>query len=288
MTSGSAICDRSVMTIASVAHRLAAAGCVFAEKEASILVEVSRTAEELAAMVARREAGEPLEHVVGWTDFRGIRFAVDEGVFVPRARSGFLVEEAASLIRCMSGSGCAVVVVDLCCGVGAIGGALAAELPQVDLHAADIDPRAIACARINLATLGGAVHRGDLFAALPRRLRRRTDMVVASPPYVPTAEIRLLATEAREYESILALDGGADGTDMVGRIARGAREWLSPDGCLALEVGDSQIDRVALRLEDLGYLTRAVTSAEYGSAVVVGRRPRRAMRFRDAGTTSPR
>ena len=86
----------------------------------------------------------------------------------------------------MTGSGRIVVVVDLCCGVGAIGGALAAELPQMDLHAADIDPRAVACAKLNLATWGGAVHQGDLFAALLRRLRRRTDVLVASPPYVPT------------------------------------------------------------------------------------------------------
>jgi release factor glutamine methyltransferase len=262
------------MTIASAASRLAAAGCVYAEEEASILVEVSRRARELDAMVARRVAGEPLEYVVGWTEFRGIRFAVDEGVFVPRARSGFLVEEVASLIRCMAGPGRAVVVVDLCCGVGAIGGAVAAELPHVDLHAADIDPRAVACAKLNLAAWGGAVYQGDLFAALPRRLRRRTDVLVASPPYVPTEQIRLLPTEAREFESIIALDGGVDGVDMVKRIARGARQWLSPDGCLALEVGDNQIDRVALMLQDFGYLTRAITSEKYGSAVIIGRSPR--------------
>lgn len=262
------------MTTASVALRLAAAGCVYAEEEASILVGSSRTVEELETAVARREAGEPLEYVVGWTDFRGIRFAVDEGVFVPRTRSGFLVEEAASLIRCLAGPGRPVVVVDLCCGVGAIGGALAAELPQVDLHAADIDPRAVACAERNLATCGGVVHQGDLFAALPRRLRRRTDVLVASPPYVPTEEIRLLAPEARDFESTVALDGGVDGFDLVRRIARDARQWLSADGCLALEVGEGQIDRVALMLDDFGYLTRAVTSEAYGSAVVIGRRLR--------------
>ncbi len=262
------------MTIASAARRLAGAGCVHAEEEASILAEASSTPDELDAMVARRAAGEPLEHVVGWADFRGLRLVVDAGVFVPRPRSGLLVEEAASLVRCIGGSGRAVVVVDLCCGVGAIGAALAAELPQVDVHAADVDPRAVACAERNLSGWGGSVHEGDLFAALPRRLRRRTDVLVASPPYVPTEEIRLLPPEAREFESGVALDGGADGFDVVRRIARGARQWLSTHGRLALEVGPSQVDDAARILDELGYLTRAVTSEDYGSAVVVGRPPR--------------
>ncbi len=262
------------MTIASVAERLAVAGCVYAEEEASILVQVSHTAEQLDAMVARRAAGEPLEHVVGWAEFRGLRFVLDGGAFVPRARSGFLVEEAASLVRCLATPGRAVVVVDLCCGVGAIGAALAAELPQVDLYAADIDPHAVACAERNLVALGSRVYQGDLFEALPRRLRRRTDVVVASPPYVPTDEIRLLTAEAREFEPRVALDGGADGLDLVWRIARGAHQWLAPAGCLALELGESQVDRAAPMVEDCGYVVRAVTSDDYGSAVIIGRRLR--------------
>lgn len=262
------------MSITSAVGRLAAAGCVHASEEASILAAAAGTAEQLDALVARRAAGEPLEYVLGWTDFRGIRLSVDDGVFVPRARSGFLVEEAASLVRCLSGAGRTVVVVDLCCGVGAIGAALAAEVPLVTLHAVDIDPRAVACAERNLDALGGVVHQGDLFAALPRRLRRRTDVVVASPPYVPTAQIPLLPAEAREFESATALDGGDDGLDVVRRIARGARPWLSPRGCLALEVGEAQVEPVVDLLEELGYPTRPVTSQEYGSAVVVGRRPR--------------
>lgn len=262
------------MTDTSVVGQLAAAGCVHAAEEASILNAAAVTAEHIDALVARRAAGVPLEYVVGWSDFRGIRFAVDEGVFVPRARSGFLVEEAASLIRCLSGSDSRVVVVDLCCGVGAIGAALAAEVPRIDLHAADIDPRAVACAEQNLIACGGVVHQGDLFTALPRRLRRRTDVIVASPPYVPTAEIPLLPAEARVFESGIALDGGDDGLGLVRRIARGARQWLSPRGCLAVEVGEAQVEAAADILEELGYPTRPVSSQEYGSGVVIGRRPR--------------
>lgn len=263
--------DGSALSVPAVAVRLETAGCVFAEAEAAILVEAAGTPDELDSMVARRASGAPLEHVVGWTVFRGIRFAVDEGLFVPRARSGLLVDEAASLVRCLAGPGRDVVVVDLCCGVGAIGGALAAELPHVVLHSVDVEPRAVACARRNLAPWNGAVHLGDLYEALPRRLRRRTDLVVASPPYVPTGELRLLGPEAREFEPVVALDGGVEGLDLVARIARGARQWLARDGCLALEVGERQTEPVTAMLEDLGYVPRAVTSEEHGAAAVIGR-----------------
>ncbi len=257
------------MTAASPAARLAAAGCVHAEEEARLLQEASRTPEELESMVARRVAGAPLEHVVGWAAFRGRRFRVDDGVFVPRARSGLLVEEAASLARCLAGSGRRVVVVDLCCGVGAIGASVTAEVPEVVLHATDVDPRAVTCAEANLAVWGGRVHHGDLFDGLPRRLRGRTDLVVSSPPYVPTDEIRLLPTEAREFESTVALDGGPDGLDLVARIARESRQWLAPGGCLAVELAEHQVPGATSALDDLGYRTRAVTTEE--SAVVVGR-----------------
>lgn len=256
------------MSVVSIAGQLAAAGCVFAEEEAAVLLEAARTAAELEEMIARRTGGEPLEHVVGWAEFRGLRFAVAPGVFVPRRRSELLVDEAASVVRCVSRDG-PTVVVDLCCGVGAIGGALAAELPQVNLHAVDIDPRAVACAVHNLARWTGVVRQGDLFAALPRRLRRRVDVLVASPPYVPTGELRLLPAQARTHEPTIALSGGRDGVDLVERIARGASRWLSPHGGLALEVGESQLDRVEHMLTDLGYAARAVFSD--GAAVVTAR-----------------
>lgn len=262
------------MVVDSAVRRLAGAGCVYAAEEAALLAEAAGTTEQLHAMVDRRVAGEPLEYIVGWTTFRGLRLAVDHGVFVPRPRTGHLVDEAASLARCISGPGRSVLVVDLCCGVGAVGLALATEVPQVALHAVDVDPRAVACARQNLdlAGVGGVVHQGDLFTALPRRLRRRVDVLVASPPYVPTAEIHLLPAEAREFEPGTALDGGDDGLAMVRRIARGARQWLSPQGCLALEVGESQTGSVVDLFEELGYAPRAVVSPTYGSAVVTGRR----------------
>lgn len=256
----------------ALAERLATAGCVRPRDEADVLVASARTEGELEAMVARREGGEPLEHIVGWAEFRGRRYVVGPAVFVPRARSELLVEEAASLVRCTSGAGRDVVVVDLCCGVGAVGGSLAAELPQVRLYATDVDLRSVEYAARNVAPLGGAVYQGDLFTALPRRLRRRVDVLVASPPYVPTEDFALLTAQARHFEPSRALDGGPDGLSLVDRIARGAAQWLTPAGCVALEVAERQLDRVERVLSDLGYAVRTVTSEPYGAAVVVGRR----------------
>src|SRR5918997_1494712 len=140
--------------IAAAVDRLRAAGCVFAEDE--------RTR---ATRVARRALGEPLEQVVGYADFCGIRVRLRPGVFVPRVRSELLVRTAAAHITARTGKAGAVVV-DMCCGSGALGLALRHLHPEIRLHAADIDPVAVACARDNLDPVAGhgGVHQGDLFA----------------------------------------------------------------------------------------------------------------------------
>ena len=150
-----------------VVTRLRAAGCVFAEEEAALLVEAAADADELEAMVARRVAGEPLEYVVGWAEFCGLRMVVEPGVFVPRHRTELLVDEAERLVRDVERP----VVVDLCCGSGALGAALGGAR-DVELYAADVDPAAVRCARVNVATAGGQVFEGDLFDALPARAAR--------------------------------------------------------------------------------------------------------------------
>ncbi|MYR62648.1 putative protein N(5)-glutamine methyltransferase, partial [Streptomyces sp. SID625] len=96
----------------------------------------------------------------------------------------------------------------------------------VELHAADIDPAAVRCARRNIAPAGGRVHHGDLYAALPADLRGRVDVLAANVPYVPTGEVPLLPSEARDHEPPAALDGGADGLDVLRRVAAGAPDWL--------------------------------------------------------------
>ena len=115
-----------------IVARLRAAGCVFAEDEARLLMSAARTPAELDAMVGQRAAGLPLEQVLGWAEFCGLRITVTPGVFVPRRRTEFLVRQAASLAR--RGD----VIVDLCCGAGAIGAALAAAVKGVEVYAADV------------------------------------------------------------------------------------------------------------------------------------------------------
>lgn len=149
-----------------------------------MLARAARTPADLAAMVERRAAGLPLEHVVGWAQFCGLRIAVDAGVFVPRRRTEFLVREAVTLARrAASPAGWArpPTVVDLCCGSGAVGAALAAALTRVELQAVDIDPVAVRCARRNVPA-GGWVHEGDLYQPLPARLRGRVDVLVVNAP----------------------------------------------------------------------------------------------------------
>ena len=173
-------------------------------------------------LVVRRVAGEPLEQVLGWASFGGLRVAVVPGVFVPRRRTELLVREAVAVTTPDA------VVVDLCCGCGAVGLAVATTVPGVELHAADVDPVAVACARDNLAGLGvvgGTVHLGDLDALAAARLRGRVDVLAANAPYVPTAEIALMPPEARDHEPPVALDGGADGLDVARRVVAAA--WLA-------------------------------------------------------------
>jgi release factor glutamine methyltransferase len=336
----------------SVVTRLRAAGCVFAEDEARLLRAAARTPDELAAMVARRVAGLPLEHVLGWAEFRGLRIAVEPGVFVPRRRTEFLVEQALDLLRAAAttqrpaisrpdagdpyagdrrsttgrqsaegrppadapASG-RLVLVDLCCGSGAVGVALAVALavaraggdqavngtPTVDhgqslddsqsfhdarqraggggttdgieLHAVDLDPVAVRCARRNLAAAGGRVHQGDLYQPLPPTLRGRIHLLVANAPYVPSDAVGLMPAEARIHEPRLALDGGADGLDVLRRVVAAAPGWLAPGGHLLVETSGRQAPRLVDAVAASGLVPRVTGDEDRGATVVIGSRP---------------
>nr|WP_245984795.1 putative protein N(5)-glutamine methyltransferase [Streptomyces tateyamensis] len=244
---------------------LRAAGCVFAEEEAELILAAADTPEQLAAMVGRRAAGEPLEQVVGWAEFCGLRIAVDPGVFVPRRRTEFLVEQAREVTPV------GAVVVDLCCGTGALGRALSAAAPVGALHAADLDPAAVACARRNLAE-AATVHQGDLFDALPAELRGRVDVLLANVPYVPTAEIALLPTEARDHEARLALDGGSDGLAVLRRVAAGAGDWLRPGGHLLFETSERQVARAVAVVTTAGLTATVAVDEDLDATVVLAAR----------------
>ena len=282
-----------------VIARLRAAGCVFAEEEAAILAASADTPARLDAMVARRVGGEPLEQVVGWAEFAGLRVLVDPGVFVPRRRSEYLVEVA---VRLAGRRGGAVprVIVDLCCGTGALGLAVAVELDTgeldtgelaagelaagdadgrasadirlsgVELHAADLDPAAVACARRNVTPPGGHVYAGDLFSALPDSLRGRIGVLICNAPYVPTSEIAFMPGEARVHEALTALDGGADGLAVLRRVAADAPAWLAPGGVLLVETSERQAASMAAAVDAAGLAARVHTDDEWGATVVTG------------------
>jgi release factor glutamine methyltransferase len=261
-----------------VIARLRSAGCVFAEDEARLLIEAALTSDELNVMVDRRVSGLPLEHVLGWAQFCGLRIAVDAGVFVPRRRSEFLVEQAVELAssRAATPNRRDTVVVDMCCGSGAVGVAVAQTLSHglgpVELHACDVDHAAVLCARRNVTGAGGLVHEGDLFEALPTGLRGRVDVLVANAPYIPTDEIGLLPPEARVHEPRVALDGGSDGLGVARRLIAGAPPWLAHNGLLLLETSDRQAPQAAEAVTSAGLAARVARSDELEATVVVGYR----------------
>lgn len=254
---------------AAIVEQLRAAGCVWADDEAALLISAASTPADLQSIVARRVDGEPLEHIVGWARFGGSRVMVAPGVFVPRARTELLVRAAVTMVGRRN-----AVVLDLCCGSGAVGAAVAAKAAApLHLHAADVDPASVACARLNLAPWGGHVYQGDLFAALPSHLHHRVDVLVANVPYVPTAQIGMLPREARLYEPRLSLDGGVDGLDVLRRVAAEAPGWLAPRGHLIVETSQPQSSAALEILDRAGLPARVITDPELGATAVVGQSP---------------
>ncbi|MFE9361457.1 putative protein N(5)-glutamine methyltransferase [Streptomyces sp. NPDC006978] len=255
------------LTFSTLVTELRTAGCVFAEDEAELLLSTAADPAGLAAMLERRVAGLPLEHVLGWAEFCGLRIEVDPGVFVPRRRTEFLVRQAEALAPDRA------VVVDLCCGTGALGTALASSLREVELHAADVEPAAVRCARRNVGARG-TVHEGDLFAPLPPSLRGRVDVLLANVPYVPTEDVGLLPAEARIHEPLVALDGGGDGLDVMRRVVAEATDWLAPGGSLLMETSERQAARAEVTVGSGGLTARVVVSEQLYATVVIGTRPR--------------
>ncbi len=212
---------------------------MWAEDEAAVLVEAAGGGRDLAGLLARRVAGEPLEMVVGWAGFAGLRVATAAGVFVPRRRSELLVRLALAELR-----GPGSVVVDLGCGTGALGMAVLDADPTALVWAVDIDPVAAACAARNLASSPGGdpgrVRCGDLWSPLPPSLRGRVQVVLANAPYVPSGSVATMPAEAREHERRAALDGGPDGLAVQRRVLAEAPSWLAAEGVVLVETSRDQ------------------------------------------------
>jgi release factor glutamine methyltransferase len=251
---------------------LRAAGCVYAKEEARILTGAARSSDQLRAFLDRRAGGEPLEYIVGWAEFRGLRIPLCSGVFVPRRRSGFLAECAIDVVNAMAArrSGSRPVrVLDMCCGSGAIGLAVAIGSRDIELLAADDSPVAVGCARENLARINGRVYQGDLFAALPRAEIHSLDLIVANAPYVPTAEIQRLPAEARLYEPLSTLDGGPDGMSVQKRILESAAEWLRSPGVVLIETAEEMADLTLETAREAGFTPAIRVAADYDATVMI-------------------
>jgi release factor glutamine methyltransferase len=251
---------------AALVERLRIAGCVFAEDEANLLMSSARTLAELEHMLQQREAGAPLEQIVGWAEFAGMQIAVDTGVFVPRRRTELLLRHAVSLAPPRP------VVVELCCGSAALSVALASTLMDIELYAVDIDSAAVRCASRNLAqrSAPACVLQGDLYEPLPPSLAGRVDLMLANAPYVPADAISLMPREARLHEPRIALDGGSDGLEVQRRIAADATHWLAPDGHLLMETSREQAPESVAIMERHGLAAEVITSSELDAAAVVG------------------
>ena len=195
-------------------------------------------ADELAkfkALIQRRGAREPVAYILGTKEFYGRPFEVAPGVFIPRPETELLVQLAISALA-QEGR-----VLDLCAGSGAVGVSIAAERPGVLVDLVELSPAAAAVAARNAEKHAPGrvrVLHGDLYAALPERVRY--NVIVANPPYVPTAHLQTIPPDVLDHEPHLALFGGEDGLDVVRRVIASARDWLVPGGLLAVEIDPAQ------------------------------------------------
>lgn len=195
-------------------------------------------------VVRRRAAGEPLQQILGLTEFYSHPFQVAPGVFIPRPETERLVEEAVALIAPADHRLLEPLALEIGCGSGIIGICLALEVPRLTVHASDINPLAIDLAGRNAHLLGVDTrvhfHQGSRFDPFDRHLQGRVDLVVSNPPYVRRDEIAGLAVEVAEHDPHEALDGGVDGLDFYKALASHLGQWLRPGGHVALEIGAEQ------------------------------------------------
>ncbi|WP_353612527.1 putative protein N(5)-glutamine methyltransferase [Leifsonia sp. Root4] len=247
-------------------HALRACGSVFAEDEAALLVEAAAgDPMRLSELLGRRVTGIPLEQLLGWAEFAGLRVGVEPGVFVPRRRTELLAELA--IAACSPDA----VIVDMCCGSGAIGAAVLAAVPTARLWASDVTAASVRCARRNLGDRATVV-QGDLFAALPGTLRGGIDILAVNAPYVPSASIARMPPEARLHEPHSALDGGLDGLDVHRRVAADAGTWLRSGATLLIEASAEQAPASAALFEAEGFATLIASDDSRDATVVVARR----------------
>jgi release factor glutamine methyltransferase len=238
----------------------------------------ARPRQRYLSLVARRAGGEPFPVITGHIEFYGLDLEVRPGAFVPRPSSELTVARAARRLHGRKG---APVVVDLCTGAGPIAIALADEFANAEVWGADIDPKGLAQARANARRLGidnVRFARGDMYEAVPRRLRGAVDVITGHIPYVPPDEVDDLPSEVKEHEPAFMLtDASSDGLELIRGAVADAPRWLKPGGWLLLEVSEDLGTKLRRLYRRAGLEDRGVASdADRLSVVVEGRNRGRA------------
>ncbi len=206
---------------------------------------------QLRDLVKRRRAFEPIAYLRGYREFYGLTFRVDKRVLVPRPDTETLVDAALARSTHVSMS---MRQLDLCTGSGCVAIAMARQRPTAMVFASDVSADALAVARENALRLGAynvALVASDLFAAFAGK---RFDVITANPPYIATPEIATLMPDVRDHEPRLALDGGADGLDLVRRIVAAAPDHLERGGVLAMEIGAGEAPATVALFEARGFV----------------------------------
>lgn len=229
-------------------------------------------AEAYEKMLARREAGEPIQYILGEAEFYGLLFRVTPAVLIPRPETEHLVEKALLLVQ----DDAALRIADVGTGSGALAVTLAAQFQQAQVAAIDLSSEALAVAQEN-AALNGVAGRirffaGDLLAPVADE---RFDLIVSNPPYIPEEDRATLAVEVRAHEPELALFAGADGLDIYRRLIPAAFAALEPGGWLLLEIGYGQSEAIAALMAAAGFGEVGFTADLQGiPRVAAGQRPR--------------
>ena len=209
--------------------------------------------EKMAEMTARRINGEHVAHITGEWEFYGLPIAVSRDVLVPRTDTEVLADKAIELLKGRDGS---TRVLDLCCGSGCVGAAIAANVTDSRIILADISLAALRMCRqtVNKNNLGRRMTCVDADALdRPPMLLGRFDLIVCNPPYIPSGDIAKLDASVRDFEPHLALDGGADGLDFYRAVTKNWKGILKDHGCMLFEVGINQAEDVKRIMQEAGF-----------------------------------
>lgn len=206
---------------------------------------------EFLNCVERLKQGEPVQYIIGKTEFYGLEFNVNSNVLIPQPDTEILVEEVIDIYnKSFSNYNENVTILDLCTGSGAIAVSLKKNLENTEVFASDISIKALEIAKKNADKNNTEITfiESNLF----ENINTKFDIIVSNPPYIERVVLKTLSEEVK-HEPVLALDGGEDGLDFYRKIAEEAKNYLKENGILAIEIGFDQKDSVTKLLEQEGY-----------------------------------